>query len=375
MSEVLPLSLTKMQLPNGKWLISYNGDPINYDCGTYFLTVMIDGVKWYSELFTLKNVSGAVHPGLIMDTPHCAIRFYDNILKQNYYKCKNLCDLPLNPIDHIIPFVVDVSRYPNIDVNTIKTTIKCYNGANEYDLSSEMNYTYDSVNKVLIHDGHKLSGHLYCGIYYLQLDFGATSAILYEANFMNWVNQVQNTQTQYIPQAPVGLYITSTNAQSIAYRDNNKLHVIVGSNNISKVVIFFKAPFNILAPGNYKLKFTIDEMTGGSFWIQYGDENGGGRLYPSITASGTYEFDINLTGYAYYQFNCQPNCNFLMSQLSLSNADVTTSSDSIYSDHFLVRNFTAVPVENLYLYTESGTETGFEPIITDENGQEIILQL
>lgn len=366
MSEVLPLLLTKTQLPDGRWMISYNGDALDYECGTYYLSVMIDGVKWYSEMFTLKDVNASVHPGLIKDTPHCAIRFYDNILKQNYYKCKDLCDLPINPIDHIIPFVIDVSRIPGLDINSIKTVIKCYDGQNEYDLSNEFNYRYDAENKVLIHDGHQFSGHLYCGIYYLELSSGVTSAILYEADFSKW-----ETRTDPIlPYQPIGLAFQNASNNATINRENNKLRVntngVQGSAGLS---MFFKQPYSFLPPGSYNIKINIEEITS-SIYIAVSSDFGNW----TVSTTGIHEFNFIATTYCYITLNFRQPATFLISEISIGDNNATTAGVTLYSDHFKVFNFTHVPVENLYLYTESGTETGYEPIITDDN-QEIILQI
>lgn len=371
MSEVLPISLTKTQLPDGRWMISYNGDDINHDCGTYYLSVVVDGVKWYSELFTLKNISSAVHPGLIKDTPHCAMRFYDSILKQNYYKCKNLCDLPLNPIDHIIPFVVDVSNLDGVDVNDIKTVIKCYNGQNEYDLSSEFNYTYNAENKVLIHDGHQLSGHLYCGIYYLELTFGGDFSIVFEANFLNWVNK----SNPKFPYQPVGFIINSGDQYVSCERYNNQLKLNLTQPGVQSQSIFmyFDNPFTMLPPGDYSITINKTSTGGGNLFLTTNAPYNDSILVEDGETTHNFSFASYVAFRFLYTGFTSGSC--IISSLSLKNTAQATGGVKLYSDHFLVTNFTHVPVENLYLYTESGTETGFEQIITDGDGQNIILQL
>lgn len=173
MAEIISISLNKVQLEDGSWLIYYDGSDINFPCGTYYIDILIGGEKWYSELFTVKNIQSGVHPELINDKFHLPLRFYDNKLKQDYFKCKNLCDVGLlNPIDSIIPFVIDVSTIGAFDLGLIETKIICHDGSVEYNLSGEFNYTYDLTNGIIIHDGHTLSGQLFCGIYYLQVKIG-----------------------------------------------------------------------------------------------------------------------------------------------------------------------------------------------------------
>lgn len=169
--ELLPITLNKTQLPDGSWLHYYDDSDIDLNCGTYYLQTLIGGEKWYSELFTVKNVKAGVHPGLIKDLSHQAFRFYDSKLKQNYFKCKDLCDVgTINAIDHILPFVLDVSDiYTEGIVWDIQTKIICHDGLSETDLSNDLNYSFDLNSLTLFQDGRKLSGQLFCGVYYLQI--------------------------------------------------------------------------------------------------------------------------------------------------------------------------------------------------------------
>jgi hypothetical protein len=182
--EIIPLTLSKTKLPDGSWLHYYDGSDINIDCGTYFLQTLIGGVKWFSELFTIKNVKAGVHPGLIKDLSHQAFRFYYfNKFKQNYFKCKNLCDVgTINPIDHILPFVIDVSQvyYEGIDWD-IETKIICHDGLSETELTNDLSYTFDLASLTLYQNGKKLSSQLFCGVYYLQVT--VNSSIFYSDHF------------------------------------------------------------------------------------------------------------------------------------------------------------------------------------------------
>lgn len=168
MSVLLNITLSKTQLQDGSWLLYYDGDDIDLDCGTYYIESIIDGESWYSELFTVKSVASNVHPGLIYDKSHTAMRFYNSKFKQDYFKCQNLCDLGVvNPIDHIIPFVIDIVGI--YVVQTIETKIICHDGSVEYDLSSELEYTIDYINNIIYQNGKQLSGQLFCGTWYLQV--------------------------------------------------------------------------------------------------------------------------------------------------------------------------------------------------------------
>lgn len=169
MAETLNIELSKVQLPNGSWIIYYDGSDLDLPCGTQYLTVVINGEEWFSELFTVKNITSGIHPELIKDKSHTALRFYDNKLKQNYFKCRDLCDIGvINPIDHIIPFVIDVTGL-TFDPGLVETKIICHDGRSELDLSGEVNYTVNNTTHILFQDGGELSGQLMCGIYYLQV--------------------------------------------------------------------------------------------------------------------------------------------------------------------------------------------------------------
>lgn len=181
MAEILNIELSKTQLDDGTWLLYYNGTDLDLDCGTYYIKIDIDGTDWYSELFTVKSVSSGVHPGLIADNFHLPIRFYDSKLKQNYYKCNNLCDLGIiNPIDHILPFLVDITGLGAI--STIETKIICYDGSNEYDLTGDLEYLIDNANKLIYQNGNTLSGQLLCGVYYLKVTINGIN-IFYSEHF------------------------------------------------------------------------------------------------------------------------------------------------------------------------------------------------
>lgn len=335
MAETLSISLTKTQLPDGNWLLYYDGTDIDLDCGTYYLTIDINGVDWYSEMFTIKNIydtniqipdfydhfsnqseltnytpaelaylsiinnqlhitaaygetitgfirtyndefiiignyykisfdiidftpntiqdpSGIVinvfdnskmeyplssytfpyhfeyilkangidplqkfimsiityntsiplhviidnlrlesltyiptlsptHPDIIKDLFHLPLRFYNSKYKQNYYKCKDLCDIGLlNPIDHIIPFVIDITGLGSII--SIQTKIICHDGSIESDLSDSLTYTTDMTNYIVYQNGQTLSGQLFCGIYYLKVTING-SYVFYSEHF------------------------------------------------------------------------------------------------------------------------------------------------------------------------------------------------
>lgn len=168
MAELLNIDISKTQLPDGKWLLYYNGDDIDLDCGNYYLKIIVDGEPWFSELFRVKEVKAATNPTLIKDIFHTPLRFYDNKLKQDYYRNKNFCDVGLiNPIDRIMPYIIDLTGFGY--VGTLETKIICHDGTYEYDLSNELQYTVDTENYVLYQKGLPLSGQLYCGIYYLQV--------------------------------------------------------------------------------------------------------------------------------------------------------------------------------------------------------------
>lgn len=171
MSEILSIALSKTQLEDGSWLIYYDGDNLDLDCGIYYLTLANGAKIWYSELFMVKNVVTTDHPELIKDLFHTPMRFYRNYLQQTYYKTKNLCDIGLiNPIDHIIPFIFDVSNnLPVIDLGHITTKIICHDRTSELDLTSELTYINDVANKTLYQTGKLLSGQLFCGVYYLEI--------------------------------------------------------------------------------------------------------------------------------------------------------------------------------------------------------------
>jgi hypothetical protein len=173
MAEILNIELSKTQLPDGKWLLYYDGADIDFQCGIHYLTVIVNGENWYSELFSIANITQSVHPQLIKDKSHIALRFYDNKLKQDYFKNKNLCDLGIvNPIDHIIPFVIDLTDVEVFDIGAIQTKIVCHDGLSEFDLSGEMNYNINETANILYHNGELLSGQLMCGTYYLQVRIG-----------------------------------------------------------------------------------------------------------------------------------------------------------------------------------------------------------
>lgn len=174
MADLLNITLSKIQLSDGTWLLYYDGTALDLDCGTFFLKVDIDGTNWYSELFTIKEVSSGVHPELIKDISHIALRFYDSKLKQDYYKCKNLCDLGIiNPIDHIIPFVIDISNLDEFDPDNIETMIICHDGKYAFDLSSDITYIINELNHIVYQQGNILSSQLMCGIYYLRVKLGS----------------------------------------------------------------------------------------------------------------------------------------------------------------------------------------------------------
>lgn len=216
MSVLLNIELSKTQLPDGSWLIYYDGNDIDLDCGTYFLTVDINNEKWYSELFTVKSIAANVHPGLIYDKSHIALRFYDSKFKQDYFKCQNLCDLGvINPIDHIIPYIIDITEINT--VSTIRTKIICYDGSVEYDLSDDLNYTVDYVNKIVYQNGTQLSGQLFCGIWYLQVTINET--IFYSEHF-----KVENITN--IPITNIYLYTesnTPTGFEQIVTEDGQSI--------------------------------------------------------------------------------------------------------------------------------------------------------
>ncbi len=184
---ILDIELSKTQLDDGSWLIYYNGDDLDLPCGTHYIKMLIGGIPYYSELFTVKNINSAIHPGLIKDNFHTALRFYDNRLKQNYYKCRDLCDLMVNPIDHIIPFAID---YTGTEFVTPTTKIKCYDGSNEFDLTGELEYIREPVKRHLFQTGKSLSGQLNCGVYYLEVTIG--ESVFYSEHFKiaNITNQI-----------------------------------------------------------------------------------------------------------------------------------------------------------------------------------------
>lgn len=174
MSVLLNIELSKIQLPDGSWMIYYDGSDLDLPCGTQYLTMMVNNQEWYSELFTIKTVTSGIHPELIKDKSHTALRFYNNKLKQNYYKCRNLCDLGLiNPIDHIIPFVVDITGLSSFSLEDIETKIICHDGLSEFDLSGDLEYTINNTSHILYQNGSELSGQLMCGTYYLQIKIGS----------------------------------------------------------------------------------------------------------------------------------------------------------------------------------------------------------
>ena len=143
--QSLTLTITSIQdIETGLWFHYYNGDDIGLTCGTYYLTILVGDLIWYSEQFVIRDiVNASQYPELIKDDYHLPLRIYDSITKQLINKTDIACDVqPLNPVSTIMPFMFDTDEdISELDIFLVNTCTD-----EETDLSADLELEFIKEN-------------------------------------------------------------------------------------------------------------------------------------------------------------------------------------------------------------------------------------
>ena len=143
--QSLTLTITSVQdIETGLWFHYYNGDNIGLTCGTYYLTILVGDLIWYSEQFTIRDiVNASQYPELIKDDYHLPLRIYDSITKQLINKTDIACGVqPLNPVSTIMPFMFDTDE----DISELDVYLVDACTSEETDLSADLELEFIKEN-------------------------------------------------------------------------------------------------------------------------------------------------------------------------------------------------------------------------------------
>lgn len=143
--QSLTLVISSVQdVETGLWFHYYNGDSLGLSCGTYYLTILVGDFIWYSEQFTIRDITDtSIYPELIKDDYHLPLRIYDSIVKQLNNKISIGCNVqPLNPVSTIMPFMFDTDE----DINDIDVFMVDACSGEEIDISADLELEFIKEN-------------------------------------------------------------------------------------------------------------------------------------------------------------------------------------------------------------------------------------
>jgi hypothetical protein len=169
MADVLSIALSSTLMDDGNYFNYYNGDDLDLPCGIYYLTVDVGGEIWYSDLFKITDISGqSTIPEIKYKPHHLALPIYDNIYKQQRYRCDDCCEqMLINPMFEITPFFTDDVDFA--DSSEVHVYLVDMYTLAEQEITAELNLQF-GLNEYIYSPGGTFLTPFDCGVYYLRIN-------------------------------------------------------------------------------------------------------------------------------------------------------------------------------------------------------------